>query len=88
MPLETATTSTLISADNWRNLDRTTLVRLAPHQAALDVALQHPLNVATLKRYLREAQADGFDPKVLFEQALRVNQDSKYPPPTWDQVAP
>ena len=73
---------------NWKNLSDTMLRRLADHKARLNVWLQHPPNAKMIRRDLAEAQADGFDPKTLWEQALSVNEDSKYQAPTWDEVNP
>jgi hypothetical protein len=72
----------------WTGLSDTMLRRLADHKARLNVWLQHPPNARMIRRDLAAAQADGFDPRTLWEQALRVNADSQYPPPPWDDVEP
>ena len=72
----------------WKNLSDSMLRRLAKHKARLNVGLQHPPNPYFLRLDLAEAQADGFDPKTLYEQALVINRDSKYTPPAWEDVAP
>lgn len=72
----------------WKGLSDTMLRRHADHWARLNVWLQHPPNAKMIRRDLAEAQADGFDPKTLWEQAIRLNEDSKYPAPTWEAVAP
>jgi hypothetical protein len=72
----------------FNNLSDTMLRRLADHKARLNVWLQHPPNARMIRRDLADAQADGFDPRTLWEQALKVNEDSQYPPPPWEAVKP
>ena len=72
----------------WNNLSATMLRQLADYKARLNVWLQLGPNRRMIRRDLAEAQAAGFDPKTLWDQAVRGNQDSKYPAPSWDEVAP
>jgi hypothetical protein len=84
--MDTPTSTPLLKT--WNNLSDTMLRRLAAYKARLNVALQHPPNPRMIRRDLAQAQQAGFDPKTLWEQALRTNEDSKYPPPSWDDVKP
>jgi hypothetical protein len=85
--METTPSSTTLLT-TWKGLSDTMLRRRADHWARLNVWLQHRPNVKMIRRDLAEAQQAGFDPKKLRDQDLSLNKDSKYDPPTWDEVKP
>jgi hypothetical protein len=85
------TPSSTISGKTFDNLDRTTQIRLIPHISRLGSDLRGPISREGIRHDLAKAQADGFDPKELYEKALLVKEltgEMRYPAPQYDEVDP
>lgn len=66
-------------------------MRLIPHISHLATDLRSPyVSTAGIRQDLAKAQADGFDPKSLYETSVRAHRANGYQNPvqTWEEVDP
>lgn len=83
--------SQVLSAGTFRDLDHTSQMRLIPHIVRIGNDLRSPyVGPAGIRHDLAKAQADGFNPKDLYETSVQAHRANGYqnPVPTWDEVAP
>lgn len=79
------------SVQTLRGLDRTTQMRLIPHIVRLGSDLRGPIELGTIRQDLAAAQAEGWDPKALYETAVQAKAEkgeTKYPAPPYSEVDP
>lgn len=71
--------------------DKLIMMRKIPHISRVSTALRGPISSEEIRYDLTVAQADGFDPKDLYEkcvQAKALKGETKYPAPPYSDVDP
>ena len=52
------------------------------------LSLQNPPMPVVIKKYLEKAQADGLDPRRIYEVAVKCRPEHWMTAPSWDEVKP
>lgn len=80
-----------ISETPLTDSERSIQIKKIRHIVRLNSDLRGPIYREGIRHDLTQAQADGFDPRDLYEkcvQAKQIKGDTKHPAPPYSEVAP
>jgi len=55
---------------------------------SIEAAMQHSVQISTVRMWLKKAQEEGLDPKRIYEAAVDARPPHWIPAPLFDAIAP